>query len=254
MRKLITIGELANLFKVETSQIRYYEKEGLLTSQRDRESDYRLYDFMEMNRLEVILLLRDLGLSIDKIKTMIDGYEIEDYRTIVEDLIKDLDGQIKTIRQRKKSLGNSLRFLDEFKPNELIVNEHNEKKLYVDTSVGSSFPSIRAFYDYHLRTGLDYSDYSIEIYFFKKEGSVYTALSKHNSSNETITLPAGKYITIYKEFQETPLFDADFDGVLEEVRAKGYEVTGEIYVRFSIETLIINNRDYVVYEVKLKDS
>lgn len=66
-----TIKTLADMFKVTTNKIRFYEKKGLLKPIRNPNNDYRLYEETDVLRLQRILLYRALGLSIDQIKAIL---------------------------------------------------------------------------------------------------------------------------------------------------------------------------------------
>lgn len=64
MRKYLTIGELADLMKISTSNIRYYEKDGLFSPCKIDDNGYRLYDYNELDKLESILLFRKLDIPL----------------------------------------------------------------------------------------------------------------------------------------------------------------------------------------------
>ena len=70
LRKYLTIGEFADIMKVSTSSIRYYEKEGLLSPCKVDDNGYRLYDFDEIYRMETILLLRKLDVPLKQLKIL----------------------------------------------------------------------------------------------------------------------------------------------------------------------------------------
>ena len=56
------IGEVANETGLSISNIRFYEKKGLLRPERKEESGYRDYTAEDVNRLKMILLYRKMGL------------------------------------------------------------------------------------------------------------------------------------------------------------------------------------------------
>ena len=58
------IGEVANETGLSISNIRFYEKKGLLTPSRKEESGYRDYTIEDVSRLKTILLYRKMGLPI----------------------------------------------------------------------------------------------------------------------------------------------------------------------------------------------
>ena len=67
------IGEVANETGVSISNIRFYEKKGLLAPSRKEESGYRDYTAEEVNRLKTILLYRKMGLPIETIYLVFQG-------------------------------------------------------------------------------------------------------------------------------------------------------------------------------------
>ena len=67
------IGEVANETGLSISNIRFYEKKGLLAPSRKEESGYRDYTAEEVNRLKTILLYRKKGLPIETIYLVFQG-------------------------------------------------------------------------------------------------------------------------------------------------------------------------------------
>lgn len=61
------IGEAAKETGLSVSNIRFYEKKGLLAPRRREESQYREYGPEDVRRLKEIMLLRKLGLSVESI-------------------------------------------------------------------------------------------------------------------------------------------------------------------------------------------
>lgn len=67
------IGEVANETGLSISNIRFYEKKGLLAPARKEESGYRDYTAEDVNRLKTILLYRKMGLPIETIYLVFQG-------------------------------------------------------------------------------------------------------------------------------------------------------------------------------------
>jgi DNA-binding transcriptional MerR regulator len=74
------IGELAERTGIPASTIRYYEKEGLLPKAQRGANGYRVYQASTLERLELIQLGQNLGLSLDAIRTVsaLHGEELKD--------------------------------------------------------------------------------------------------------------------------------------------------------------------------------
>lgn len=67
------IGEVANETSLSISNIRFYEKKGLLAPSRKEESGYRDYTEDDVSRLKTIFLYRKMGLPIETIYLVFQG-------------------------------------------------------------------------------------------------------------------------------------------------------------------------------------
>ncbi|MBK9124327.1 MAG: MerR family transcriptional regulator [Chloroflexi bacterium] len=82
---MLKIGPFSKLAQVPVSLLRYYADIGLLEPAHiDRFTGYRYYDVGQLPRLNRILALRDLGLSLDQIKSMLsDGVSADEIRAML---------------------------------------------------------------------------------------------------------------------------------------------------------------------------
>ncbi|CAG0930551.1 HTH-type transcriptional activator TipA [Thermoflexales bacterium] len=70
---MFKIGDFSRLSQVPTKTLRYYDEIGLLKpSEVDRFTGYRYYSASQLSRLNRILLLKDLGLSLDQIGRLLE--------------------------------------------------------------------------------------------------------------------------------------------------------------------------------------
>ncbi|UOQ45781.1 MerR family transcriptional regulator [Halobacillus salinarum] len=72
-----SIGEFANIVSVTTSTLRYYEKEGLLTPQRD-ENNLRKFTDSDIGWVKFLLHLKNSGMSMTELKQYTQWREIGD--------------------------------------------------------------------------------------------------------------------------------------------------------------------------------
>ena len=103
------IGEIANLTGCSVQTIRFYEKEGLLESQRRSDGNFRLYDETAVEQLNFIRHCRSLDLSLPEIRQLIDlrgspearcdevNQMIDRHIDQVEERIKELDGLMRQL-------------------------------------------------------------------------------------------------------------------------------------------------------------
>lgn len=72
------IGEFSNLAKTTIKTLRYYEKEKLLIPAFIDSNGYRYYDTTQLLLLAKILSLRQVGLSIEDIKKVLNGDNLQE--------------------------------------------------------------------------------------------------------------------------------------------------------------------------------
>ncbi|BCN29099.1 MerR family transcriptional regulator [Anaeromicropila herbilytica] len=67
---MYTIKQVSEKLKVQANAIRFYEKKGLLIPNRGN-NNYREYSIEDISRLEMIILYRKMGFSIDSIRMLL---------------------------------------------------------------------------------------------------------------------------------------------------------------------------------------
>lgn len=67
------IGEVAKETGLTVSNIRFYEKKGLLEPEREKENDYRNYSEKDVEQLKKILFYRKMNISVDNISLLLQG-------------------------------------------------------------------------------------------------------------------------------------------------------------------------------------
>ncbi|EGR4176631.1 Zn(2+)-responsive transcriptional regulator [Vibrio cholerae] len=69
---MFQIGELAKRCGVSTDTLRFYEKNDLIAPATRTESGYRLYDEKSQQQVSFILKAKELGLSLEEIKELLE--------------------------------------------------------------------------------------------------------------------------------------------------------------------------------------
>jgi DNA-binding transcriptional MerR regulator len=68
------VGDLAKLTGLTVRTLRYYDQIGLFSPSEYSDSGHRLYNEADIRRLLQILSLKDLGLSLEEIQSMLHGH------------------------------------------------------------------------------------------------------------------------------------------------------------------------------------
>ncbi|MDD7740114.1 MAG: MerR family transcriptional regulator [Fusicatenibacter sp.] len=100
--KTYTIGELAELFSIPASTLRYYEKEGILVHVEKNSSGQRIYTEEHVERLKGINCFKRTGMTISQIRTFFD-YETDEAKHI-DEIIALLEEQEKQVNDHLSQL------------------------------------------------------------------------------------------------------------------------------------------------------
>jgi DNA-binding transcriptional MerR regulator len=126
MDKLIKIRDISNRYDITARTLRYYEDIGLLTSIRSDEVSYRMYDEDAIRRIEQILILRKLNISIKDIKRIFDTTGSEVVLDVLKKKIESIDDEISLLYQLKEIVFD---FIQEIETLNFTV-ESDIKQLY----------------------------------------------------------------------------------------------------------------------------
>ncbi|HQQ55883.1 MAG TPA: effector binding domain-containing protein [Mesotoga sp.] len=103
---------MASAFDVSCRTLRYYEEIGLLKSFRNEESLYRYYDEASLKKLEEILFLKSLGLSMKEILKVLTIYDMEKFKTSLVNRLETLLDESNTISRERSRIEKLLVHLD----------------------------------------------------------------------------------------------------------------------------------------------
>ena len=96
------IGEAARQSGVSSANIRFYEKEGLLSPHGRGENSYRLYSEGDVHQLRFIRLCRAMDMSLDEVRTLL-GLDLNN-KTDCAAARDALDGHLGHVRARLTEL------------------------------------------------------------------------------------------------------------------------------------------------------
>lgn len=100
-----TIQQLSRLAGVSTRTLRWYDEIGLLPPMRTADSGYRIYGPEQVDRLQLILFYRALGVELKQIKAMLDAPSFDRLTALrahlctLEEQERKLTEQIASVRE-----------------------------------------------------------------------------------------------------------------------------------------------------------
>jgi DNA-binding transcriptional MerR regulator len=131
-----TVQKLGKLSGISTRTLRYYDEIGILKPARINSSGYRIYGEAEVDMLQQILFYRELGMSLESIKSVVTSPDFDGIKALREHRAKLLDKKLqldtlisnvdKTIKLKEGRIEMSDKEKFEGFKNNMI--EENEKK------------------------------------------------------------------------------------------------------------------------------
>lgn len=80
----LTVGEIAKVLDLPSENIRYYVREGLIQPEKNAENNYWEYSSEDLLLITDILFYRDMGFSINSIRTIFEGLPLEDIGSVID--------------------------------------------------------------------------------------------------------------------------------------------------------------------------
>lgn len=105
----MNIGQAAEASGVSAKMIRYYESIGLIAEANRTDAGYRQYTEDEVQTLRFIKRSRDLGFSVERIKTLLGLWQdrsrkSSDVKKLAQQYIAELDQDIAKLQSIRKEL------------------------------------------------------------------------------------------------------------------------------------------------------
>lgn len=130
MSDLIKIREMSLKYDITARTLKYYEEIGLITSTRSNDYAYRMYDVEAVKRIEQILILRKLNISIKDIQRIFNTSGSEVVLEVLSKKAKDIDDEIALLHELKKIV---LEFVSQIKQAD-FKKDSDVKMLYEKAS------------------------------------------------------------------------------------------------------------------------
>ncbi|HYF84592.1 MAG TPA: MerR family transcriptional regulator [Clostridia bacterium] len=102
------IHEISAKLGLTSRTLRHWEEKGLFKSMRDPQSGWRIYNDEAVQRIRLVLLLRELDIPIKAVQIILESASKELAAKVIEKQISNLNQENLVIAQRKEMLGRCL--------------------------------------------------------------------------------------------------------------------------------------------------
>lgn len=113
---MFKIGEFARITGVTLRTLRHYDEMGLLSPSRFADNDYRMYTANDLQKMQQILSLRDLGMPLERIRQVTQGLSREDFLLILREHSAALHQELEQLQTRIARLEHRLQEVHMYSP------------------------------------------------------------------------------------------------------------------------------------------
>ncbi|MDD4125899.1 MAG: MerR family transcriptional regulator [Eubacteriales bacterium] len=113
MNELAKIRDISIKYDISARTLRYYEDMGLLTSTRGDDYAYRLYDNAAVQRLEQILILRKLNISIKDIRRIFNTSGSEVVLEVLGKKVDAIDEEVSLLHELREIVLEFIRQIEQ---------------------------------------------------------------------------------------------------------------------------------------------
>lgn len=119
MKPLLKIRDVSAKYDVTARTLRYYEDMGLLESVRHDENAYRMYDEQAIRRIEQILILRKLNISIKDIQRIFSTPDASVVLEVLGQKVEFIDEEVALLHELKEIVVD---FIEEIEKRNFMEN------------------------------------------------------------------------------------------------------------------------------------
>ena len=113
MNDLIKIREVSLKYDISPRALKYYENMGLIQSTKSNDYAYRMYDDVNIKRLEQILILRKLNISIKDIQRIFNTAGSEIVLEVLGKKVDDIDEEVALLHELKEIVISFIRQIEQ---------------------------------------------------------------------------------------------------------------------------------------------
>lgn len=264
-RMLFTVGQFAKLHHVNKRTLHYYDDIGLFSPTHKGDNGYRYYTYLQSPILEMILTLRELGMTIDEISKYMIDCSIPKFKLIVESKTQEIDKSIKRLKEIKKLLKTkhqALTLCENLNLSELDIIECEEEYLLLSQSITGSYDDkdfaillehmqeLRGYRLFNKNFGTMISIEKVRNMNFDEYDYFFTKVAKDNTQQKLLVKPSGRYIRGFCKGDWDKLEDV-YKSMIEFADEQSLTLCGYAYEE-GINELMINDMDEYITQIMIR--
>ncbi len=271
MNTKFSIGKVANLYNISKQTLIFYDKIGLLKPEEVTQNSYRYYSYRQLEKLDLILNLKETGMSLSEIRAYVKNRDIPKSIDLLKKQNKVVKEKIKHLSAVSSKMDKKIALLSGYENMENSLNIHikdivsrNIVSIDIIKELENSIPIETAVKDLicHIRQNPDlyvysYSTicvsldkYAIESRSFQDISSVFITVEERICSIHSSIIPANTYACIYHlgKYEKTC---ESYEKLLSFISENGYEMIGNALELPLIDAWTISNESEYITEIQI---
>ena len=266
MQNYFTTGQFAKMHGLNKRTLQYYADIGLFCPEIVKENNYRYYTHQQSTALEVILILRELGVSLEEIKKYIVSRSPENLMAVLRHKRVEIAEQMKNLDRMDYIITNKMQELEQYKDIDVdfigVVDMPAEYYIH-DKLVGNIEEEAAINTIYHManyrHTSKLFSGYSWGTMVSAKEllkgnytayAYIFSKLDNRLKNQHTHLKQKGKYLVAYSK-GDYNLLPKTYERMLAFAALHGIEITGYSYEESVIDEFSVADINDVVTKVSI---
>ena len=253
-------GKMASLHKVSKQTLIHYDKIGLFKPQKTSgENGYRYYSLEQFPQLDLILLLKKLGMTLAEIKKYQGQQSLSSRIAFLESKKEIIDREIAELESTKLHLNSIIATLNSCLDarTSMMGIKQIPKRDIVREPIG--FPndknalesSLEMFFEkYHEQFDIFLNEMMV---WFEPAGGnevQYTSIGFEVKGSQQEIVPSGSYGYIYYETEADNLSE-QYHKLVEHIKVSGFRSAGECIGKMVLGSLAISDRNEFLVELQI---
>lgn len=265
-RKYLTTGELARLTHVTKNTLFHYDKIGLFSPELVAENEYRYYSVHQVEVLNTIIMLRNLGMPLKEIRLFLEGRNpeklielFEKEEAQIQEQIAYLKKQSQWIKEKSEKVKNVLAV-----DTEQIYTRHQPETFYVinelddlsDAAYAEKITELTELYAkknsstcYEIGNIQHSSDIMQGIYDNYQNVAIVT--KQKPKSMKYYSMPEGEYLVAYSKGDWTNSRLA-YEKLLRYAREKGLKLSAHFLEIYVVDSLTAEKQEDYITEISVR--
>ena len=244
MPKLFQIGDMAKLFHISVSSLRYYESLGLLTPERvDPDTGYRYYSVRQFEVLNTIRYLRELDMPLPEISDFLKNRDIDRMEEKLRQQKAEIERKRLELQRIERRIDNNLRRIRDAQDSELDVIKYAASPamriVWMDTALFLG------------KVGVGISAENLEAGSFEQYDGVFLILDDEDRfDGKTVLLPETQCVSVRFRGSHTEAAE-QYRRLMEHIRAHGMKPSGFSREITMIDYGITSDREKFATEISI---